>query len=126
MEMKVPPRSLKVGVQKALKGSGEDAVEHPWEETLKRFVTGTAAREESLAIVAHLLRGCPACARKIRQLMISEPVCPEAYNSALNRFDDGLVKALESSISPVQTLRTVLSQLREGESEPPPSGGKPR
>jgi hypothetical protein len=101
-------------------------VEHPWEETLKRFVTGTTKREESLAVVAHLLKGCPACARKIRQLMTPEPVCREAYSSALNRFGDGLVEALESSISPVQTLRTVLTQLLDVESGPPPGGGKPR
>ena len=100
-------------------------MEHPWEETLKRFVAGTALREESFAVVAHLLRGCPACARKIRQLMAPEPVCREAYSSALNRFDHGLIEALESSISPVQTLRTVLSQLLEAESEPP-GRGKPR
>lgn len=101
-------------------------MEHPWEETLKRFVAGTAVREESFAIVAHLLKGCPACARKIRQLMLPEPVRREAYEPALNRFDHGLVEALESSISPVQTLRTVLSQLLEVEREPPPSGARAR
>jgi hypothetical protein len=113
-------------VHKALKGQRENAVEHPSEETLKRFVKGTAVREERLAIVAHLLRGCPACARKIRQLMLPDPVCRQSYDSALNRFDSGLVEALESSISPVQTLRTVLTQLLEGDGEPPPGGGKPR
>lgn len=101
-------------------------MEHPLDETLKRFVKGTAMREESLAIVAHLLRGCPACARKIRQLMLPDPVCSQSYDSALNRFDHGLVEALESSISPVQTLRTVLSQLLETEQKPPESGVKPR
>jgi hypothetical protein len=100
-------------------------VEHPGEETLRRFVAGTASREESFAIVAHLLRGCPACARKIRELMLPEPVHGECYNSALNRFDHGLVEALESSISPIQTLRTVLTQLLDADGEPP-AGGKPR
>jgi hypothetical protein len=113
-------------VHKALKGSGEDEVEHPSEVTLKRFVSGTASREESLAIVAHLLRGCPACACKIRELMQPEQVCRSDYESALNRFDHGLVEALESSISPVQTLRTVLTQLLDGEGEPAPDRGKPR
>lgn len=101
-------------------------MEHPREETLKRFVTGTASRQESLAIVAHLLRGCSACACKIRQLMQPEQVCRDAYEPALNRFDHGLVAALESSISPVQTLRTVLTQLLEVEDEPPLGRGKPR
>jgi hypothetical protein len=113
-------------VKKALKGSGEDAVEHPWEETLKRFVAGTVAREESRAVVAHLLKGCPACACTIRQLMAPEPVRREAYEPALNRFDRGLVEALESSLSPAQTLRTGLSQLLEGDGEPPPGGGRAR
>jgi hypothetical protein len=102
-------------------------MEHPWEETLKRFVTGTAAREESLAIVAHLLKGCPACAQKIRRLMVPEAVCRQSYDSALNRFDHGLVEALESSISPVQTLRTVLGQLLDAEGDRPAAGGgRPR
>ena len=101
-------------------------MEHPSEETLKRFVAGTAVREESLVIVAHLLKGCPACAGKIRRLMLPDRVCRESYDSALNRFDHGLVEALESSISPVQTLRTVLTQLLEADGEPPPGGGKPR
>ena len=102
-------------------------MDHPSEETLKRFVAGTAVREESLAIVAHLLRGCPACARKIRRLMLPDPVCRQSYDSALNRFDRGLVEGLESSISPIQTLRTVLSQLLETEAERPSGGGgRPR
>jgi hypothetical protein len=101
-------------------------MEHPGEEALKRFIAGTAPREESLAIVAHLLKGCPLCARKIRQLMLPERVSRQSYDSALNRFDHELVEALESSISPVQTLRTVLGQLLEADSEPPPSRGKPR
>jgi len=113
-------------VYKALKGSGEVAMEHPGEETLKRFVAGTTTREESLAIVAHLLKGCPVCARKIRQLMLPERVCRQSYDSALNRFDHGLVEALESSISPVQTLRTVLGHLLEADGEPSPGRGKPR
>ena len=60
----------------------------------------------------------------IRQLMLPESVCNKSYDSALNRFDNGLVEALESSISPVQTLRTVLSQLLEVEPQPPSSGAK--
>jgi hypothetical protein len=85
-------------------------VEHPSEETLKRFVAGTAARDEGRVVVAHPLKGCASCARKIRDLMQPEAVGREAYDSALNRFDQRLVNGLESSISPVQTLRTMLSR----------------
>jgi hypothetical protein len=58
--------------------------------------------------------------------MVPEPVCRNAYESALNRFDHGLVEALESSISPVQTLRTVLTQLLDVDGEPPPDRSKTR
>jgi hypothetical protein len=42
---------------------------HPSEETLKRFAAGTSTREENRAVVAHLLKKCPACARTLRSLM---------------------------------------------------------
>ena len=43
---------------------------HPISEsTLTRFASGTATREEGKKIVAHLLRGCSACSRKLRTLM---------------------------------------------------------
>jgi hypothetical protein len=83
-------------------------MDHPTEETLKRFVAGTASREESRAVVAHLLKGCAPCARKLRELMEPETVPRASYEAALESFDQGLIENLESSISPIQTLRTVL------------------
>ena len=83
-------------------------MDHPSEETLKRFAAGTAAREESRAVVAHLLKGCSACAQKLRALMEPEAVSRNAYETALDRFDGRLIESLESSISPVQALRTVV------------------
>ncbi|HEX4963521.1 MAG TPA: hypothetical protein VF173_22015 [Thermoanaerobaculia bacterium] len=94
---------------------------HPSEETLKRFVAGTASRAESRTIVAHLLKGCLSCTGQVRAFMEPAQVQRDDYDSALNRFDRGLVDALESSISPVQTLRTVLGTLLEdgeGREEP--------
>lgn len=91
-------------------------MDHPSEETLKRFVAGTASREESRTVVAHLLKGCPACARKLRELMAPEAVSRTSYEAALERFDSGLIESLESSIDPLQTLRTSLGALPE----PPP------
>jgi anti-sigma factor RsiW len=84
---------------------------HPSEETLKRFVAGTASREENRAVVAHLVKGCSACARKVRELMEPEAVSRASYEAALDHFDQGLIENLESSISPLQTLRTVLRSL---------------
>jgi hypothetical protein len=86
-------------------------MDHPSDETLKRFATGKASIEESKAVVAHLLRGCPLCARKLRALMEPASVSSRAYDEALDRFDQGLLDALETSISPMQTLRTVLGNL---------------
>ena len=83
-------------------------MEHPSEDILQRFASGTASRDESRAIVAHLVKGCPACARKIRDLMEPKAVPRSAYEEPLARFDQGLIEGLESSISPMQTLRTVL------------------
>ncbi|MBW8878398.1 MAG: hypothetical protein JF614_25835 [Acidobacteria bacterium] len=100
-------------------------MEHPSDETLKRFVAGTAARDESRIVVAHLLKGCASCARKVRDLMQPDEVRRDLYDSVLNRFDRGLVEGLESSISPVQTLRTVLNRLLEGDHQPPPSRKPP-
>ena len=83
-------------------------MEHPSEDILQRFVSGTASREESRIVVKHLVKGCPACARKIRDLMEPKAVPGPSYEDPLARFDQGLMEALESSISPMQTLRTVL------------------
>ena len=99
-------------------------MDHPSEDILRRFVTGTASREESRTVVKHLVKGCPACARKIRELMEPKAVPGSAYEDSLTRFDQGLIDALESSISPMQTLRTVL---RGALPDPPdPEGGAPR
>ena len=90
-------------------------MDHPSEDILRRFVSGTASREESRTVVKHLVKGCPACARKIRDLIEPKAVPGPAYEGPLNRFDQGLIEGLESSISPVQTLRTVL----RAHSDPP-------
>ena len=86
-------------------------MDHPSEETLKRFAAGTAPREENRAVVAHLVKGCSACARRLRELMEPEAVSHGSYEAALDHFDQGLIENLESSISPLQTLRVVLRGL---------------
>jgi len=65
-------------------------VDHPSEETLKRFASGTASREEGKAVVAHLLKGCADCARKLRCLIDTE-----------------LLEAMEISIVPKENLRSL-------------------
>ena len=83
-------------------------MDHPSEETLKRFATGTASREENRSVVAHLVKGCSACARKLRDLMEPDSVARGAYDTALDRFDRGVINRLESSITPLQTLRVMV------------------
>ncbi len=80
-------------------------MEHPSEETLKRFAAGTGSREENRAVVAHLLKGCPACARILRALMEPNPVARADYEESLDRFDQGVLQGLQSSIDPLDTLR---------------------
>jgi hypothetical protein len=97
-------------------------MDHPSEDILKRFASGTASRDESRTVVAHLVKGCPACARKIRDLMEPKAVPRSSYEEPLDRFDQGLIEGLESSISPMQTLRTVL----RGALPDPPEDEAPR
>ena len=82
-------------------------MDHPSEETLKRFATGTGTREENRAVVIHLLKGCPACARTLRALMEPNPVTRADYEEPLDRFDHGLLQGLESAIEPLETARNI-------------------
>jgi hypothetical protein len=82
-------------------------MDHPSEDVLKRFATGTASREENRAVVTHLLKGCPACARTLRALMEPNPVARADYEEPLDRFDEGLLQGLESSLDLMETTRNV-------------------
>jgi hypothetical protein len=83
-------------------------LDHPSEETLKRFAAGTASREERRNVVAHLLKGCTLCATRLKSLIEPNAVSGASYDDALDRFDQRMIETLETSISPVQTLRTIL------------------
>jgi len=96
-------------------------MEHPSEDILRSFASGTASREESRTVVKHLVKGCPKCARKIRDFMEPKAVPGSAYEDPLVRFNQGLIEGLESSISPMQTLRTVLRNVLP---DPPENGAE--
>src|SRR4030095_8075729 len=81
-------------------------MEHPSEETLKRFASGTPSREEGRAVVAHLLKGCTACTHKLQALMGPESVTAHAYDAALDRFDEGFLDRLERSAETKEVLRS--------------------
>lgn len=82
-------------------------MDHPSEETLKRFAAGTGSRDENRAIVAHLLKGCPACARILRALMEPDKVARADYEESLDRFDQGILQGLKNSIDPLETARNL-------------------
>ena len=61
---------------------------HPVSDrSLRRFVSGTSSRAESLSIVAHLLHGCTACAAAVNASL--RPEIPEgAYDALFDRLAD--------------------------------------
>jgi hypothetical protein len=83
-------------------------LDHPSDHTLKRFAAGNSAREENRAVVAHLLKSCGRCAVKLKAFLEPDSVAGQAYDPVLDKFDEGLLDALEPAISPLQTLQAVL------------------
>lgn len=80
-------------------------MDHPSEDTLKRFASGTASREENRAVVVHLLKGCAACTRKLRLLMEPESVVESSYDAALDRLDERGLDHLETTMESDRPLR---------------------
>jgi hypothetical protein len=83
-------------------------VDHPSEETLKRFAAGSSPREESRMVVSHLLKGCSACVARLRALMQPAAVAVQSYERPLSRFDRNLIGRLESDLDHEPALATVL------------------
>jgi hypothetical protein len=79
-------------------------MEHPSDEILKRFAAGTASLEESRLVVAHLLKGCGLCSRKLKGFLEPDLVAAPSYDNALERFDRRLIEALEELVSPSAPL----------------------
>jgi hypothetical protein len=89
-------------------------MDHPVSDALlAHAVAGTASRAELRTVVAHLLRGCPDCAGRLRALLA--PPQPEAaYDRALGRFEAGLRAALEMPAGPVSVLWAVIEGRQPG------------
>ena len=85
-------------------------MDHPSDETLKRFATGTASAEEGRLVVAHLLRGCGLCSRKLKQILEPSTVGVESYAPALDRFDRGLIESLRDLVRPSAPLAALQPQ----------------
>lgn len=85
-------------------------MEHPISrESLERFATGTATREESRAIAIHLLKGCGTCAGTLRSLGRNRAPM-DAYDRALDRFERGLRGEVQAPSGMLTVLRSVLTR----------------
>jgi hypothetical protein len=61
-------------------------VEHDIQDaSLERFAAGRASAEESRAITRHLLRECPVCAKRLRNIL-RPSVAAADYGPALDAF----------------------------------------
>ena len=79
-------------------------MKHPISESsLKRFAGGTASREEGKMVLAHLLRGCSACSRKLRELMGPLEHNP-GYNEVLDRLEESFLSDLPSRAASTHRL----------------------
>lgn len=68
------------------------------EASLRSFLAGTASREETRDLVAHLLKGCPSCSEKLRTIAREE--IPEgAYENILDRLEKNLAATLETPVA---------------------------
>jgi hypothetical protein len=55
------------------------------EDSLERFAAGTASRDEARTITRHLLRECPICAGRLRELL-RPPMQGADYGPVLDAF----------------------------------------
>jgi len=78
-------------------------MEHPTQETLQKFLLGQTTRTENRTIVRHLLARCPPCAAILETLwkIPGPPIPPEAYDPALDRFEQELRKLMPQQESPL-------------------------
>ena len=91
-------------------------MQHPSDETLKLFAKTKTSREDGRAVVAHLLKGCPSCAEKIKTFLQPDPVAGGTHEAVLKRFENGLAARLEDK----------LQEARPPKPLPPPAPPSPR
>lgn len=62
-------------------------MDHPVSEScLERFAFGKASPAENRSLVAHLLKGCSACSRKLAAMLRPE-VQPASYDPVFSRVE---------------------------------------
>lgn len=65
-------------------------MDHPISQRcLERFAIGRATPAENRSLVAHLLKGCSACSRRLAALLCPE-IQPAAYDVVFARVENSL------------------------------------
>lgn len=85
-------------------------MEHPVSENcLERFATGRTSPAENRSLVAHLMKGCDFCSRKLAGLLR-----PEVPTSAYDRVFTRVEKSVADTWSTLrhEDLRPVMVQAR--------------
>lgn len=90
---------------------------HPPDDLLPRFVAGTASRAESRHIALHLLRGCPSCGQRLREL-VRPAVPPDAYDAVFARLEASPPRGSGGASIPADAATTAL--LAELDAQPAP------
>jgi hypothetical protein len=84
-------------------------VDHPIsEDSLKRFAAGNSPREEARTIVAHLVKGCPECARVLREVV--RPEALDGYDEALDSFEETLRESVEEPVRKASSSHPLTSE----------------
>ena len=85
-------------------------MEHPVSrDSLERFATGSATRDEGRTIALHLLKGCGTCAATLRNLHRGSAAM-DAYDLSLDRFERGLRAEVQAPSGMLTVLRAVLKK----------------
>lgn len=85
-------------------------MEHPVSEScLERFATGRTSPAENRSLVAHLMKGCEFCSRKIATMLR-----PEVPSSAYDKVFARVEKSIPDTWSTLrhEDLRPVMVQAR--------------
>lgn len=81
---------------------------HPKAEQLIRFLEGKSEGAQARILIAHLMRGCPACSKIASELVRPKrKLPPDAYDAA---FEKALLKT-QPYRAPLRPLRNVMVPL---------------
>jgi len=88
---------------------------HPQDDILRRFVAGTASRDEGRQVGLHLLHGCQSCGNRIQELLHPE-IPAGAYDVALDRVEAALMPG--AAVVPASAKTAATALLAELDAQP--------